>query len=32
MFESVGGDEGLCSGGEALDAGGRDGDFDRVPG
>ena len=32
VFESVGCDEGLCSGGEALDDGGGDGDFDGVPG
>ena len=32
MFESVGGNEGLCRGGEALDDEGPDGDLDGVPG
>ena len=32
VIESVGGNEGLCSGGEALDDEGQDGDLDKAPG
>ena len=32
IFESVGGNEGLCSGGEALDDEGQYGDLDKSPG